>query len=162
MVQWKMASPNTSYPFKYYAIFHWTMMMEEPGCIPSMTLPHGFAPVSTRGLCARDLPGFAGHGHLPWLAGSIGRCVRKNTRGGHKNSRWATQKNILVGCLGYMSGMKLLPSLCENYFINHEIRIPSLNNQFFYGSSIRRFFFRVSDGGMGSFAWIYVFSCLPC
>ena len=157
-----MASPNTSYPFKYYAIFHWTMMMGEPGCIPSMTLPLGFPWYLLRSL--RTWPARICRTRPSALIGRFHRQVWKKKNGEPTKISDEQRKNILVGWLFRVYvGMKLLPSyICENYFINHEIRIPSLNNQFFYGSSIRHFFFRGSDGGMGSFAWIYVFSRLPC
>ena len=35
----------------------------------------------------------------------------------------------LVGCLGYFSGMKYYPGFFGDYFINHDMRIPSLTNQ---------------------------------
>ena len=36
------------------------------------------------------------------------------------------------GCLGYIGGYTT--QLCGDYFINHEIRIPFLNNQYFMES----------------------------
>ena len=38
-------------------------------------------------------------------------------------------KSPLVGLGGYRLGMKVPTQLCGDYVINHEIRIPSLNNQ---------------------------------
>ena len=35
-----------------------------------------------------------------------------------------------LGCLGDIED-EILPSCVGDYFINHELRIPSLNNQFF-------------------------------
>ena len=35
------------------------------------------------------------------------------------------------GCFGFIGDYTT--QLCGDYFINHEIRIPSLNNQYFHG-----------------------------
>ena len=52
-----------------------------------------------------------------------------------------------LGCLGDLLGMKYYTQLCGDYFIiNHEIRIPSLNNQYFNGIRIV-FFFRFPQVG---------------
>ena len=57
--------------------------------------------------------------------------------------------------------MKLLPSyICENYFIKHEVRIPSLNKQFFYGSRIRPFLFSWLRSGQGEFCLDLCFQLL--
>ena len=45
--------------------------------------------------------------------------------------------------------MKFPTQLCGNYEINHEIRIPSLNNQYFMES---KFFFRGSL--ISGFSWV--------
>ena len=42
------------------------------------------------------------------------------------------EKRAPGGCLGYIGEM-ILPSYIGNYFINQDIRIPSLSNQYFHG-----------------------------
>ena len=57
----------------------------------------------------------------------------------------------LGGCFGDLLGMTFPTQLYGDYFINHEIRIPSLTNQYFMES--RSCFFRGS--GEFTFSLLY-------
>ena len=48
-------------------------------------------------------------------------------------------------------GDEILPSLCGDYFINHEIRIPLLNSQYNFDWKVRGFFFVAQLVSIGRF-----------
>ena len=42
----------------------------------------------------------------------------------------SNEKRGYPGCLGGFVGDEILPKLCGDYFINHDIRIPCLNKHY--------------------------------
>ena len=61
------------------------------------------------------------------------------------------------GCLGDLLGMEYCPVIFRDYFINHDIRIPFLNNQDFMESQVV-FFFRGSNCHLEMHRTVHVFS----